>query len=181
MDRGTKLTNLNIRVFQKLSGEDDKVVTDKTFRKYLSEVVFKDFELPLHYQLRLDECLKEAGRGGDVGTLLNYMSAALGCCAFKLEDSGVTLRGLRYLENYPKLGELLGFLENGKKIRSLLKKNFSLYPTLVLNYVEIDGMRLDDVAFVFRKFGKYKLGLAGSPFDFKLAISFFEFLEGKLE
>ncbi len=174
---GTKLTNLNIRVFQKLNGEDSDVVTDKLFRKYLSEVVFSDFELPLHYQLRLDDFVREVVRNNDIGVLLEYFSEALGCCAFSLGKKSVKLRGLRYLETHDEVGKVLNFLEDPKKIWDFIENNFSLYPTLVTNHINISSSRLNNVAFIYKEFGNRRIGLVGLfPMDFKLAVSFFEFL-----
>ena len=168
-------------MFQRLNGEETDVVTDKMFRKYLSEVVFSDFELPLHYQLRLDNFVKEVIRNSDIGSLLEYFSQALGCCAFSLGKRSVKLRGLRYLETHDEIGSILSFLEDPKKVWEFIESNFSLYPTLVTNHIKISSSRLNNVAFIYKEFGNRKLGIVGLfPMDFKLAVSFFEFLSDKL-
>jgi len=141
--------------------------------KYLKTFVLGKSELPLHYQLSIDSYLREFPLSG-VEKLLKYLSTVLGCVVFYIEEGGRLIsKGLSNLiddiiiGNCGDLKLLLSLLDDDDELKKVIDKNFTLYPILVTNQLEINGKSVESVVFIsanlklYREDGSFRLAKFG--------------------
>jgi hypothetical protein len=170
------LNEQDISVFEYLrSGSKSVGVTSKSLMDYFSKLVAHSSELPLHYQLRLDETLRM-----NKDMLLDYLAATLRGAVFLLGVSDLKLRGLEYLAAHPQGDQLIKMFQNEEKIQELIDKNFSLHPVLVDSSLHTGMEPVRDVVFVCTEYEKKSLGFVGLlSSDFDLAFGIFKYLNKK--
>ena len=164
----------DISVFEYLRGgtKSDDVTADSV-RKYFAKLLQESSILPFHYQLRIDELLRE-----DENDLLSYLSGILRGIVFHVTKNKFKIRGLEHLYKYSKGPLLTRYLQDERNIRDLLDKNFSLHPIMLDTSLNIDQETFKDIFFIGKAYeGGHLgyLGLAGADYD--LVFSVFKYMD----
>jgi hypothetical protein len=164
----------DISVFEYLRGgtKSDDVTADSV-RKYFAKLLQESSTLPFHYQLRIDELLRESELD-----LLSYLSGVLRGIVFYIKKDAFKIRGLEHLYKYSKGPLLTRHLQDERNIQSLIDKNFSLHPIMLDTSLNIDQEIFKDIFFIGKEYGGGHLGylgLAGADYD--LVFSVFKYLD----
>jgi hypothetical protein len=160
-------------------GSSSVPVTQNDIERYFSDFVLSNPDLPLHYQLRLDELLREYEKNGDISKLQEYLSDVLKCSVFSLDlkTGNLILRGLNVLSEHGDFPLLLHFLENSKSLVKYFSENFSLYPIEVKTVLTIGNRDVFDIGFLSTDYRDMKIGLVGDlAMDYDLAVGILSYL-----
>lgn len=150
-------------------------VTRKSLRDYFNRLVHQTEELPLHYQLRIDDILR-----AERDSLLDYLAHTLNGTVFFRHSNSVKVRGLEALVYHAENETLIRTFQNEQRIKEIVDRNFSLHPVLIDTELSIDGVRITGAVFVATEFQGKTLGFVG-PIDanYDLVVSIFKYLNKK--
>lgn len=144
-------------------------VSAKSVKKYISGLLNSPIDLPIHYQLKLDELLRE----NDTQNLLVYLSNTLSSSVFLIDKGNYYFKGTKYLINHPEASVLFDFLESLEEVKSFIQESYGLHPLLIKT--DVKGV---EVGIVVKDFGNKMIGfLAPLNLDFELAIGLLNYLE----
>jgi len=144
-------------------------------RDYFNRLVFQTEELPLHYQLRIDDIIRSKSE-----TLLDYLAYTLNGTVLFSHSNSVKVRGLESLVYHSQNDLLIKTFQNELKIKELVDKNFSLHPVLIDSDLNLEGTRISGTIFVATEFRGKTLAFIG-PIDanYDLVLSLFKYLNLK--
>ena len=157
------------------TGVKSNGVTRKSLRDYFNHLVHQSEELPLHYQLRIDDILRAKKE-----QLLDYLAQTLGGTVFYSYKNTIQVRGLESLVFHKENEALIKTFQNELKIKYLVDNNFSLHPILIDTDINLEGVRIEGAIFVSTEFQGKTLGFVG-PIDanYDLIVGIFKYLNLK--